>query len=55
MIKKLMDETKPMKYLRLYRWLKTQGYPPKIARTSARMQAGYSLMSSYYTNYWKFR
>lgn len=54
MTKTLKAETKPMKYLRLYRWLKLQGYQPKIARASAQLKIGYCFPRNYW-EYWKHR
>ena len=50
----MKQESQPQKYLRLYRWLKLQGYSPKLARFSALGYAGYSY-STNYVNYWKYR
>lgn len=54
-MKRLNQETKPMRYLRLYRWLKDNGYSVKVARASARLQAGYLAKLDKYWHYWKMR
>jgi len=52
----LRNETQPQRYLRLYRWLKRQGYTPKTARASAWFQAGYVGDSrKYWYDYWRYR